>query len=255
MRIPQRLQVAVVGLLFLDGELLDGIGSHFERDFDHLWVLDGSGDLVAADGPAFQSPVSGFDLALGMSHLDEVTPGRRTLDSSCRDAKGVAAWRQLLFLMGNDDATGAVSELQVGASVAVRQSGVVLVIGEVAPVGIGITSGSFFRVAEAEVFGIRHPLEPVGISVKAIGVIDETLGFSNLGDECLVLGSLGGFVHAFLPFGKSGIFILDLRDFFLVRRIDGFSGSTRVTLDSVLSASGIGPSSSTQSTQIAGGVP
>ena len=59
-----------------------------------------------------------------------------------------------------------MGELQVGAAVAMRQAGVVLVIGQVAPVSLGIAGGGFFRVDKPEVLGIGSALQPVGKSCR-----------------------------------------------------------------------------------------
>ena len=126
-RIPQCFEVSVVGLFLLHRELANRIGGDLKRDFDRFRVLDGSGDLMSADGPAFESPVSALDLALRMPHLNETSLGRSAFNSPDTHAHDIAAGWQFLFLRRNDDATGAVSELQVSAAVAVWQADVVLV--------------------------------------------------------------------------------------------------------------------------------
>ncbi len=52
-------------------------------------------------------------------------------------------------------------------------------------------------------------------------MIDLGLCFANLGDLRLVRGRLGGFIHSLLPFGRAGVFVLDIRDLFFVCGIDG----------------------------------
>ncbi len=59
--IPKRLQVSVVGLFLLHRELANRIGGDLKRNFDRFGVLDGSGDLMSADGRSLESPVSALD--------------------------------------------------------------------------------------------------------------------------------------------------------------------------------------------------
>ena len=59
--IPKRFEVAVVGLFLLHRELANRIGGDLKRDFDRFGVLDGSGDLMRADGRSLESPVSALD--------------------------------------------------------------------------------------------------------------------------------------------------------------------------------------------------
>ena len=60
-RIPKRFEVSVVRLFLLHRELANRIGGDLKGDFDRFRILDGSGDLMSADGPAFESPVSALD--------------------------------------------------------------------------------------------------------------------------------------------------------------------------------------------------
>ena len=124
-RIPQRFEVSVVGLFLLHRELANRIGGDLKGNLDRFRVLDGSGDLMSANGPAFESPVSALDLALRMSHLNETSLGRSAFNNPNSHAHEIAANGQ--FIRRNDDATCAVSKLQVSAAVAVWQADVVLV--------------------------------------------------------------------------------------------------------------------------------
>ena len=57
----------------------------------------------------------------------------------------------------------------------------------------------FFRIEEPEVLGVGSALETVGISIKSIGVIDQAIRLSNLGNDRLVLGSLSNRIDTLLP--------------------------------------------------------
>ena len=127
MRIPKCFEVSVVGLFFLNCELANRIGSDLKRNFDRFWIVDGASDLMSTNSSAFESPVSTFNLALRMSHLDETSLGRSALDRTDTNAEGIATGWQFLFLLRNDDATGAVSKLQVGTAVAMWEADVVFV--------------------------------------------------------------------------------------------------------------------------------
>ena len=175
---------------------------------------------MTADGLAFQSPIPGRNLALGMAHFDEVARGGRSFDGCRGDAQGVAAGRH--FFRGHDDATGAVRDLQVGAPVAMWQGGVVLVIGEVGAVSLGITGGGFLGVGETEVPRIRSAFELLGVGVAPLRVIDLGLSFADLGNLRLVLRRVDDCVDALLPLGRTGLRVLDVGNFGIVRRIDGF---------------------------------
>ncbi len=136
---PEFFQIAGVGLFLLDREFLRRIGADGERDLDRFRVTDGSRDLMGADGPTGEPPVSGVDLTLGMADLDESPGGRGVLYHADADAHDVVSGRK--FLGGNDHPAGSVGELQIGAAITMRQGGVVFVIGEVAAVSLGVTGG------------------------------------------------------------------------------------------------------------------
>ena len=76
-------------------------------------------DLMSADGPAFESPVSALDLALRMSYLDETSFRRSAFNNSNTYSHDITSGRQFLFLWGDNNSTGAVSKFQIRAAVAV----------------------------------------------------------------------------------------------------------------------------------------
>ena len=69
--IPLHLEVSVIGLFLLNGELFGYIRSNFEGDFYKFWILDCSCNLMAADSPTFQTPVPTLNFTLGMTNLDK----------------------------------------------------------------------------------------------------------------------------------------------------------------------------------------
>ena len=218
MRIPKRFEVSVVGLFLLDREIANRIGGDLKRNFDRFRIFDSSGDLMTADGPAIESPVSGSDLALRMPHLDETSRGGCAFDHAHADTHDVVSRRKLLGC--DDDAARSVGELQIGSAITVWQARVVFVIGQVVPIRIGIAGSGFLRVPKTELFRIGCSLEAVGISVEASGVVDEAIRLSNLRDPRLIFRSLRGFIHSFFPTGKTGIFVFNVRDLLFVCRID-----------------------------------
>ena len=110
-RIPKCFEVSVVRLFFLNCKFRNRIGSDLDRNLDRFWVVDGAANLMGTDSSAFESPVSTFNLALRMSHLDKTSLGRSTFNRPDSDAQGIAAGWQFLFLLRNDDSPGAVSQL------------------------------------------------------------------------------------------------------------------------------------------------
>ena len=59
----------------------------------------------------------------------------------------------------------------------------------------GKTSGSrriggsgFFRIEESKFAGVRRTLEVLGIAIESIGMIDQAIRLSNLGNDRLILG-------------------------------------------------------------------
>ena len=126
MSVPERFEVAGVGLLFLDREFLWRIGSDSEWDFDRFRGLDAAGDLMDADGLTLESSLPG-NLALRVADLDEAPVGRGVFRRTNVDAQSVVAGRH--FFRGHGDAAGAVSELQIRAAITMWQGGVVFVIG------------------------------------------------------------------------------------------------------------------------------
>ena len=142
-RIPKRFEISVVGLFLLHRELANRIDGDLEWNFDRFGIVDGSGDLMSADGSAFESPVSDLDLALRMPHLNETSLGRSAFNSPDTHTHDIAARRQFLFRRRNDDAPGAVSKLQVGAAVAMWQADVVLVKSQVGAIILWMAGGGF----------------------------------------------------------------------------------------------------------------
>ena len=60
-RIPKCFKVSVVRLFLLHRKLANRIGGDLKGDFDRFGVLDGSRDLMRADGWPLESPVSALD--------------------------------------------------------------------------------------------------------------------------------------------------------------------------------------------------
>ena len=60
-RIPKCFEVSVVRLFLLDRKLANRIGGDLNGDFNRFGVLDGSRDLMSADGWPLESPVSALD--------------------------------------------------------------------------------------------------------------------------------------------------------------------------------------------------
>ena len=60
-RIPKCFEVSVVRLFLLYRKLTNRIGGDLKGDFDRFGVLDGSRDLMSADGWPLESPVSALD--------------------------------------------------------------------------------------------------------------------------------------------------------------------------------------------------
>ena len=60
-RIPKCFEVSVVRLFLLHRKLANRIGGDLKGDFNRFGVLDGSRDLMSADGWPLESPVSALD--------------------------------------------------------------------------------------------------------------------------------------------------------------------------------------------------
>ena len=101
-----------------------------------------------------------------------------------------------------------------------RQGCVVFVIGQVGAIILWMAGGCFLRVAEAEVFGIGSPLQPVGKAIRPDGVRGLRFRFAKFRHPRPVLGSRCRLVDALLPAGEASVGIFDLHDFFFVRGID-----------------------------------
>ncbi len=85
----------------------------------------------------------------------------------------------------------------------------------------------FCRIDESEVPRIGSAHKPVGKSIKSIGVIDQAIRLSNLGNDRLILGSLGCLIHSFFPTLKTLLPFFDLLNKLFVFRVNRFLRSRR----------------------------
>ena len=96
-RIPKCLEISVVGLLFLHGELTDRVCPNFKRNLNRFRIFDCSGNLMSADRWPIESPVSGFNLALWMPNLNESSRSGGALNGSHTDSHDVVSGREFLW--------------------------------------------------------------------------------------------------------------------------------------------------------------
>ena len=131
---------------------------------------------------------------------------------------------------------------------------VVLHVVQVSPKSIVVCNG-VDRIPESELRWIGRSLQAFGVPIELERIgIEGGMVLAKLGHHLLVLRVLGGLVDPFFP-GKPLLFVFLFLAFddLQVLDVDRLLRLDAKVLDSVISV--IGPSSSIQSTQMAGGVP